>query len=432
MRFASKLFALTFCSAFTFITAAQDQSPTAEMLRAATLGDEAHVLELRARIDLLPKPDRGDRKVSRSLNEAGLKALAAGDIGIATSNLERATQADSSDVEILNNYAYALLKAKQYSRAKDALMRSIMLAPGRTSAWFNLGEVLAEQGDKANAVAAFDIAYTFSQNRDKTKEFLAKIIGDSSSPALLVAAATEAAQHEGVKSMAAPLDQATPAGAATPGTAGPVVLAAQTLSASMSSVAEVASSPQPVASATTEPAQPVESALNSAPGTSDKSGTGTLVEPIRKQESLGLERPTVPLESATGDAGSETLLEGGNSMVIWLVVLISAIWVYFDAKSIGVRKGLIGGFFNLGAGSWCAVTLLLWIIGFPAYLIKRGDLKAAAAAGSATTAGAATSATASVAAQSERIANLEKLATLRDRGVLNAAEFELKKKELLA
>jgi hypothetical protein len=118
-------------------------------------------------------------------------------------------------------------------------------------------------------------------------------------------------------------------------------------------------------------------------------------------------------------------------MWFWIVVVISAIWVYFDAKKIGVRKGLIPGFFNLGAGGWCAATLLIWIIGFPAYLIKRGDLKVAVAARATTAAESVPPSPASAATESEKIANLEKLASLRDRGVLTPAEFDQKKKELL-
>jgi hypothetical protein len=63
-----------------------------------------------------------------------------------------------------------------------------------------------------------------------------------------------------------------------------------------------------------------------------------------------------------------------------IIVIASAAWVYVDAKAIGVRKGLIDGMFNIGAGAWCAATLLLWIVVFPAYLIKRGALKTAVAA----------------------------------------------------
>jgi hypothetical protein len=115
-------------------------------------------------------------------------------------------------------------------------------------------------------------------------------------------------------------------------------------------------------------------------------------------------------------------------MYIWIIVVVSAIWVYIDAKQIGVRKGLISGMFDNGPGVWCAGTLLLWIVVFPAYLIKRGELKAAAAARTAP----AVVPVASVAAHGDPIEGLEKLANLRDRGVLTEAEFEQKKRDLLA
>lgn len=62
-------------------------------------------------------------------------------------------------------------------------------------------------------------------------------------------------------------------------------------------------------------------------------------------------------------------------MVILAAVIISSIWVYFDAKSIGVKKGLVAGLADMGPGSWAAGCLVLWIVFFPFYLVKRGEFK---------------------------------------------------------
>lgn len=63
-----------------------------------------------------------------------------------------------------------------------------------------------------------------------------------------------------------------------------------------------------------------------------------------------------------------------NAIII-AVVAVSAVWVYLDATKNKIGKIPDGkGMFNMSAGAWGVVTLLLWIIGFPAYLIKRGDL----------------------------------------------------------
>jgi len=61
--------------------------------------------------------------------------------------------------------------------------------------------------------------------------------------------------------------------------------------------------------------------------------------------------------------------------LIFLLVLATSIWVYFDAKSTGIKKGLKSGFFDLGPAGWFLGSLLLWIIVFPAYLAKRQELK---------------------------------------------------------
>jgi len=63
------------------------------------------------------------------------------------------------------------------------------------------------------------------------------------------------------------------------------------------------------------------------------------------------------------------------TVLIPLVVVASAIWVYWDATSNSIGK-IEGdkGLFNMSAGAWALVTLFLWIVGLPAYLVKRGDL----------------------------------------------------------
>lgn len=61
--------------------------------------------------------------------------------------------------------------------------------------------------------------------------------------------------------------------------------------------------------------------------------------------------------------------------LLLLIIIGTSIWVYFDAKSIGVKKGQIEGIANMGPVGWFFVCLLLWIIGFPVYLAKRGEFK---------------------------------------------------------
>ena len=65
-------------------------------------------------------------------------------------------------------------------------------------------------------------------------------------------------------------------------------------------------------------------------------------------------------------------------LFFWIIVIVSSIWVYVDAKAIGAKRGLMKGFFDLSPVAWFFCSLLLWIIAFPAYLLKRGQIKEAA------------------------------------------------------
>lgn len=67
---------------------------------------------------------------------------------------------------------------------------------------------------------------------------------------------------------------------------------------------------------------------------------------------------------------------------LYLVVLGTSIWVLFDAKSIGVKRGQIKGLGNLGPWGWFFSSLFLWIIAFPFYVVKRGEFKRVNAKGS--------------------------------------------------
>lgn len=63
------------------------------------------------------------------------------------------------------------------------------------------------------------------------------------------------------------------------------------------------------------------------------------------------------------------------SSLIFIVVIGSSIWVFADAKSIGVKKGQLKGVCNMGPVGWFFACLGLWIIGFPMYLANRTELK---------------------------------------------------------
>lgn len=58
-------------------------------------------------------------------------------------------------------------------------------------------------------------------------------------------------------------------------------------------------------------------------------------------------------------------------LIVLAIVVVTSIWVYRDARSLKQQFGThVGG---QRPGEWLAFSLLLWIIGFPVYLIKRGS-----------------------------------------------------------
>ena len=60
---------------------------------------------------------------------------------------------------------------------------------------------------------------------------------------------------------------------------------------------------------------------------------------------------------------------------MWLLVIGSSIWVFFDANTIGVKKGQVSGIADMSPVGWLAGCLLLWIVAFPLYLSKRSEFQ---------------------------------------------------------
>lgn len=75
----------------------------------------------------------------------------------------------------------------------------------------------------------------------------------------------------------------------------------------------------------------------------------------------------------------EPALPIGSLLVSFGFVVVSAVWIYIDAKSIGARKGLVGGIANNSPLVWAIGTVLVWVIVVPVYLFNRSKIQHAAA-----------------------------------------------------
>lgn len=115
------------------------------------------------------------------------------------------------------------------------------------------------------------------------------------------------------------------------------------------------------------------------------------------------------------------------SAIIPIIVILTSIWVFIDAKKIGVQKGQIEGMGNLNPIGWLVACLMLWIVSFPFYLAKRGEYKRI----NSSKAQKATIVSTQAIASGDLLTQLDKLAQLRDRGVLTDEEFNVQKQKLL-
>jgi len=143
------------------------------------------LIELKTQIEALyPKPEKGDVKLARALNQQGLAAFSQENFTNAASLFLDAARANPADIEVLNNYAYALLKSGNNQLAQQVLGYVLSLAPGRTSAWANLGEVYANLNRIDASAASLVVGFQFSGNKEKTLEFFNKTSESTSNNAL--------------------------------------------------------------------------------------------------------------------------------------------------------------------------------------------------------------------------------------------------------
>jgi hypothetical protein len=115
--------------------------------------------------------------------------------------------------------------------------------------------------------------------------------------------------------------------------------------------------------------------------------------------------------------------------LMFVVVIGTSIWVYVDAKNMGVKKGQLKGVCDMGPGGWFIACLLLWIAGFPMYLANRSELQRIN--GKSGSPAVAPPVPGSQHESQDFEVQLTKLARLKDSGVLSEEEFTAKKKAIL-
>lgn len=155
-----------------------------QTLIAAQQDDLERVRRIATQIDVLPKPDLGNKAVARKLNAAALDALKQGDAANAVSQLRRARQENPQDVEIAANLGFALLKAGDPSAARAVLGEALLLNPRRAATWGPLADALALIGQMNDAKAAAWVAFQWSGNREKLRAVYLDRAANETEPAL--------------------------------------------------------------------------------------------------------------------------------------------------------------------------------------------------------------------------------------------------------
>lgn len=149
---------------------------------------------LKQRINALPKPARGDKQKARIANDNGLAAYKAGQYEQAKEYFLSAYQTDPADAEIAGNLALVYLNLGDSKKVIETLTAALSLAPGRASSWVNLATYYALQDQQREAVACYALTFHFSQNQNKTREFLQKLATNNPDQPKVQQAAQQALQ----------------------------------------------------------------------------------------------------------------------------------------------------------------------------------------------------------------------------------------------
>ncbi|WP_200870547.1 hypothetical protein [Methylobacter tundripaludum] len=139
------------------------------------LSHESEIQQTKLQIENLPRPEKGNKKAARAINDKGLASSKDYDFNGAVKLFEEANKLDQSDIEIASNLGFSYLKQGNLDLAQQAITTTLTMSPGRATAWANLGEVFGARGEISRAVACFSNAYRFSKDRLKTHQFMKKL-----------------------------------------------------------------------------------------------------------------------------------------------------------------------------------------------------------------------------------------------------------------
>jgi LSD1 subclass zinc finger protein len=153
---------------------ASDLATLAAILQPAESSDwsgvDQQVIKLRAEATNEPVVDAARAQVQNNL---GTAAFRSGDLQAAILAFQRAAEANPSDPAILDNWAFALLRAQRSDEAVHVLAGLLHRFPDRATAWINLSE--AATADTASATTALKLGFHFHPDRQKLTNHFAPL-----------------------------------------------------------------------------------------------------------------------------------------------------------------------------------------------------------------------------------------------------------------
>ena len=116
---------------------------------------------------------------AREMNLSQIFAMAVaahrgGDLSQAATGYERVLAVDGNHVDALNNMGVLLSAMRNFDRAELLLRRAVRLSPRNAGAWNNLGTALAQRGQTADAIAAYQQALSIEPQHVTARVSLAQ------------------------------------------------------------------------------------------------------------------------------------------------------------------------------------------------------------------------------------------------------------------
>ncbi|CDS53403.1 hypothetical protein [Polaromonas sp. CG9_12] len=144
------------------------------MLSAARIENIALAMDAAKNIDLLQKPQRGDRKLARKLNAEALDALKDKNYELAASTFMSARLADGLDEEIVANLVFTYSAAKAYAQSEKTAYEGILINPRRANLWLPIAVAKQKQGKSKEALQAMWLSWQFTENKQRLLELIEK------------------------------------------------------------------------------------------------------------------------------------------------------------------------------------------------------------------------------------------------------------------